>query len=138
MNAEPEREHVCFSLTNEAGEVDAVVHGDPNMSPEALAALEEVVAAAKRQFEADLAADPSIGERQAAARARNRARLKRLARQRRARRLCWAACAATLVGAVAIAVIPAQWVPATLLADAVLVVAGSVAYWALLRGCGRP
>jgi hypothetical protein len=100
VNAEPEPEHRCFSLTNEAGEVDAVVHGDPNMSPEALAALNEVVAAAKRQFEADLAADPSIGERQAAARAHNRARLERLTRQRRLRRLFRVAFAATLVAAV--------------------------------------
>lgn len=43
----------------------------------------QVLAVARRKFEADLAADPSIAERQERAAARNRERLRRLRRRGR-------------------------------------------------------
>lgn len=59
--------HRCELICDDDGEVIAVARMDPDASPEARAALRELVDAARRQFAADMAADPTIGERQAAA-----------------------------------------------------------------------
>ncbi len=70
--------HRCEPILNEDGEVVAVAHMDPDASPEARAALRELVEVARRLHQAELAADPSIAERCAAGRARIRERNRRL------------------------------------------------------------
>lgn len=68
----------CEVITDDSGEVIAVARVSPDLSETGRAALMELIAAARRQFEADMAADPTIAERQAAAMARIRERSRRL------------------------------------------------------------
>jgi hypothetical protein len=73
----PSPTHVTL-IDDGSGDPPVVVHGDAPLSPEGEAAMRNVIAAAKRQFAADLEADPSIGERQEAAIRRIRERRERL------------------------------------------------------------
>lgn len=73
----PHPQHVTL-IDDGSGDPPAVVHGDQPLTPEGEAAMRNLIAAAKRQFAADLEADPSIGERQEAAVARIRDRVARL------------------------------------------------------------
>lgn len=70
--------HRCEAILGDDGEVIAVAHMDPNASDEARMHLRNIVEAARRQFQADVAADPTILERQTAARERIRERNQRL------------------------------------------------------------
>ena len=77
--ARPDDDHLCQPLYDEHGDLTAVVHGDPGMSPQARAALAELVEAARRRFEADDAASGGeLSSRQAAAQQRIRERNARL------------------------------------------------------------
>lgn len=68
----------CEPLLDDDGQIIAVARVSDDITDEGRAALRSLVDAARRQFEADLAADPSIGERQAASIARIRERNRRL------------------------------------------------------------
>lgn len=68
----------CEPITDDNGEVIATAHVSGDLSERGREALRELVEAARRQFAADLEADPSIGERQDAAMRRNRERLDRI------------------------------------------------------------
>lgn len=70
--------HRCEPILGDDGEVIAVARMDPNASDEARAHLRAVVEAARRLQEAEMAADPTIAERQAAGLARIRERNRRL------------------------------------------------------------
>lgn len=61
--AEPDDDHVCQPMCDADGNLTAVVHGDPNMSDRARAALAELVEAARRRFAED-DADGQISARQ--------------------------------------------------------------------------
>lgn len=71
-------DHRCELLRNDAGEVIARIRVSPDLDERGRAALTALVAAAARKFEEDCAADPTIGERQAAAVERIHARVRRL------------------------------------------------------------
>lgn len=58
----------CEPLHDDDGQLVAIAHVSPDISDAGRDALREMVTAARRQFEADLAADPTIAERQAASR----------------------------------------------------------------------
>lgn len=68
----------CEVLVDEAGEVIASARVSPDITDEGRAALAELVDAARRKFAEDLAADPSIAERQEASRARIAERNRRI------------------------------------------------------------
>ncbi len=70
--------HRCQPILGEDGEVVAVARMDPNASPETRAALRNVIEAARRRQEEEMAADPSIADRYAAGQARIRERNRRL------------------------------------------------------------
>lgn len=71
-------EHCEVIYTDDGGEALAVVRVSDEITDEGRVALRDLIDAAKRRFEADLAADPSIAERQSVAEARNRERLARV------------------------------------------------------------
>lgn len=77
--AKPDDDHVCQPLYDTDGQLAAVVRGDPHMSPEARAALAELVELAREDFEArDAASGGELSRRQEAARQRIRERNRRL------------------------------------------------------------
>lgn len=67
----PSGAHRCEVLVAEHGAVVAVAHMSPGAPPATRAALGELVAAARRTFEAEVSAAPSISERLARIGARN-------------------------------------------------------------------
>jgi hypothetical protein len=66
--------HRCEVITDEQGNMIATAHVSPNITDAGRAALADLIDVVRRQFEADLAADPTIGERQEASQRRIRER----------------------------------------------------------------
>ena len=64
--AMPDDDHVCQSLLGDEGEVAAVVHGDPDMSPQARTALAALIVAARRRHAAMPAEERAEMERRQA------------------------------------------------------------------------
>lgn len=73
----PDDDHECIPLYDPAGNLTAVVHGDPNMSTAARAALAEVIEIAQRDMETRPDRD-ELEARQAAGRERIQERNARL------------------------------------------------------------
>lgn len=69
------------AITDESGEVVAVAHVAPDISERGMAAIAELVAAVRRQMEAEDAADPERVVRREAAAVRRRERVERWRRE---------------------------------------------------------
>lgn len=80
--ARPDDDHVCQPILGEAGELLAVAHVSPDISPEARAALGDLIAAVHRMWDAKPPeVRTEIERRQAASRERIAAMNRRLRKE---------------------------------------------------------